>query len=138
MNAKYETQIITSIDQVLPGYVPVPSMRGNLNGHWGTVSKAVSEAHAAGLIRAQKLVRCLGDCRTGRVFVHEGDAKAFIQERYTHLLHDAPAPQPPKQATVRESESELLAAIKALTVAVGDLTAAMQLKSEVVVEEAAS
>lgn len=139
MTAKYETQIIHSIHEVPTGYVPVPSLRGNHNGYWPTISKAISEAHAAGLIRAAKLVRCLGDCKTGRVFVHEGDAKAFIAERYPHATHApaAPAAEPPRPAVARESSDELLAAIKRLTAAVEDLTAAMQLRAEATLAEEA-
>lgn len=134
MKAKrYAARIVTSLDQVSEGYVPVPSLRGNANGYWPTVAKALSDAHAAGVIRAEKVVRSLGDLKTGRVFLHEEDARAFIAERYPHALHHEPqvaAAEPPKQAVARESDDELLAAIRSLIVAIHDLTAATQLLAE--------
>lgn len=136
MNAKkYSTVIVTSLDQIPDGYVPVAEMKGQFNGNWPTVKKRISDAHAAGRIRAAKLVRTLGDLRTGRIWVHPDDAREFITDALAREEHAAKAePQrveePPRTAVARESSDELLLAIKRLTAAVDDLTAAMQLRAE--------
>jgi len=142
----YTTKIITTIGDVPSDHVPVTHFRGLVNNvPWATISKAISEAHFAGQIRACKLVRGLGDLKTGRVFVHEGDTTQFLAARYS------PAPQTPVQPHVQEPTpepavvsdaapelrtAELIAAIHGLTIAVQDLTAAMQLKAESVCEDA--
>lgn len=140
--SKHETVIITNASQVPDGYVPMkspvftdafPAVSPR------TIWKALSDAHHEGWVRAAKLVRCLGDLKTGRVFVHEDDAAGYLNSRYAarSQLPEEPKPQPKPSAAVIEVPfggtthvAELLDAVQRLTAAVGDLTAAMQLRAE--------
>jgi hypothetical protein len=128
---KHATKIITNPQDVPLGYVPVGRFRESTTRNWKTIAKALSDAHQGGTIRAVKLVRGLGDLKTGPVFLHEGDTEAFLAERYP----DA-EPQATPAAPSAEATGELMEAIVRLTDAVRDLTAAMQLRAEVAVEEA--
>ena len=134
---KYSTKIITSADDVPPEHVAVTEFRNAVpHAHWATVAKAISEAHTTGTIRACKLVRCLGDLKTGRVFVHRGDAERMLAERYATPAVAPKQERPVQPLAVTSVDSELLAAVARLTRAVEDLTAAMELKAEVACKEA--
>jgi hypothetical protein len=142
----YTTKIITTIDDVPADHVS-PAVFRELFPHVSPVAiqKAISDAHMDGHVRACKLVRTLGELKNGRVFVHKGDTVAFLDGRYGTKDEGpqcdevvvkeiaAPAPAPVVDAV---SAADLLFAIRRLTVAVHDLSAAMALKSEAVCEEA--
>lgn len=130
MAAPHKTQIITSADQVPEGYVPISEFKGTTPALWRTVHKALSDAHATGLIRAVKLVRCLGDCKTGRVFVHGDDARAFLQGRYGRPCEAEQPATPHVEAAAVPRVDELREAIVRLTEAVHDLTAVVRLRAE--------
>lgn len=146
--AGYKTAIITSLDQVPEGHVRLARLRRKLDtrlwSQWRTIARGLSAAHAEGTIRAAKLVRSLGDLKVGAVFVHEGDALAFIEERYDAPQRGGKAegskvvlrvPAPPVEAATDTAALEervvlLTASIHDLTAAVLDLTAAMRLRAE--------
>jgi hypothetical protein len=143
--AKFRTQIVTQRVDVPVGYEPLHGFAGecpHVNSR--TLHKALSDAHQGGLIRAVKLVRCLGDLKTGRVFVHGDDARAFLAERYavTEVVPDEqpteddttvvlpPAPAADHGAPLRDEMASLRIEMARLRQAVADLTAAMQLRAE--------
>jgi len=137
---KYQTEIVTRLVDVPAGFEPLHAFAHeypHVNSR--TIHKALSEAHHDGMIRAKKLVRCLGDLKTGRVFVHGDDALAFLAERYAvsevvpdeqPTEDDAPAPAADHGAPLREEMGALRIEMARLRQAVADLTAAMQLRAE--------
>jgi hypothetical protein len=134
MNAKHTTRIITAEEQIPDGFVPVSHFRENgFVQRWSTIAKAISEAHSLGRVRAVKLCRTMSDLKVGPVYVHEGDTAAYLAVRYPH--HEEPQPPvvetPVGTATLQE-------AVERLIEAVNDLTAAVRLKAESTLEEAAS
>lgn len=106
--AKHRTLIVTDSAQVPDGYVPVTSLRGKASRKWKTVAKAISDAHAAGEIRAVKLVRCLGELKTGRVFVHPGDTDEFLRARWGDDWNrkDEPVAEPTPLAVKADCDAE--------------------------------
>lgn len=146
--AGHKTGIITRLDQVPDGFIRIARLRRHLDprlwSQWRTVSRGLSAAHAEGLIRAVKLVRSLGDLKVGAVFVHEGDAMAFVSERYEAQPNGKPkkaevvlnVPVVPDQntavdtATLEQRLGLLTAAVHDLTAAILDLTAATRLRAE--------
>lgn len=141
MKEKYQTKIITSDNQVPSGYVPVNNFRANgFVGRWPTIAKAISEAHSNGQIRAVKLCRTVGDLKTGLVYVHEGDCTAFLNERYSEPRTAAKAKdaEPARLHETGEAIERLTTAMGDLMAAMADLTAALRLKTEATLEEAAS
>lgn len=149
MNGKHTTKIITSEEQIPDGFVPVNHFRENgFVQRWPTVAKAISEAHSLGRIRAVKLCRTMGDLKTGAVYVHEGDATAFLAARYPHpsmiqpsagetIVVDTPA-EPARLGEAGEAIERLTAAMGDLMAAMADLTVALRLKAEATLEEATS
>lgn len=139
MNAKHTTKIITAEEQIPDGFVPVNHFRENgFVQRWPTIAKAISDAHTLGRIRAVKLCRTMGDLKTGAVYVHEGDTTAFLAARYPHpSMIQPPAVETPAVETHADTAT-LHDAVERLIVAVNDLTAAMRLKAEATLEEAAS
>lgn len=69
----YRTQIIKDESEVPPGYVPLANYGKKTATH-----RRLCAAHAEGAIRAVKQARYVGEMRTGRVWVHEQDAAAFL------------------------------------------------------------
>jgi len=146
MNAKHTTRIITDESQIPDGFVAVSHFRENgFVQRWPTIAKAISEAHSLGRVRAVKLCCTLGDLKTGPVYVHEGDAAAFLAARDPQ--HDAtqepvvetPAVETPaRMGEAGEAIERPTAAMGDLMAAMADLTVALRLKAEATLEEAAS
>ena len=138
MNAKHTTRIITDESQIPDGFVPVSHFRENgFVQRWPTIAKAISDAHSLGRVRAVKLCCTLGDLKTGPVYVHEGDAAAFLAARYPSesAAHEPEVAAPVgKQPTVDgeagEAIERLTAALGDLMAAMNDLTVALRLKAE--------
>jgi hypothetical protein len=72
MAGRYTTKFIQDEDQVPPGYVRLVECCSDAD------QKRLSGAHKRGDIRAVKLVRTESDLRAGAVWVHEGDARAYL------------------------------------------------------------
>jgi hypothetical protein len=146
MNAKHTTRIITAEDQIPDGFVPINHFRENgFVQRWATIAKAISDAHSVGRIRAVKLCRTMGDLKTGAVYVHEGDATAFLAARYpSHDVTQEPevatpaGKEPAVDGEASEAIERLTAALGDLMAAMADLTVALRLKAEATLEEAAS
>jgi hypothetical protein len=131
----YATKVITTIDDVPADYVPARDFNAQFpHIKRGTLQKMISDAHMLGHIRAVKLVRTLGDLKTGRVFVHRDDTRQFLEAHYRRQAEWAAASRtvvaPPPAPVASGELPGLLAAIRTLTVAVENLTAAVELKSE--------
>ncbi len=73
--AGFKIAVITDEQQVLPGYVPLEKFGTDSLDH-----KRLSKAHNKGLIRAQKLMRTTDDMRSGKVWVHEHDAREYLDQ----------------------------------------------------------
>jgi hypothetical protein len=144
MSAKHTTRIITHESQIPDGFVPVNHFRENgFVQRWPTIAKAISEAHSLGRVRAVKLCYTLGDLKTGPVYVHEGDAAAFLAARYPTegAAHEAEVAAPVSRKSTVDCEAgegieRLTAAVSDLMAAMADLTAALRLKAEATLEEA--
>lgn len=98
MSKKHKTAVITSIDDVPPGFVQISQMfpDGTQRAkHWRRI---LSDAHAEGHIRAVKLFRTVDDAKTGPVFVSFDEAKQFIAEYEARTT----APKAPKADECRQ------------------------------------
>lgn len=156
---QFQTGIITDISQVPEGYVQLVKFADRRQPGGKTIHKALSEAHQRGEIRAVKLMRTLTDAKTGPVYVHRGDAEAYLRGRAANgktgrngngqivpgakaKFGDAPADATPAQAAaaaddmygalddLRGTMSQLCDRVEDLTKVIEDLTAAMQLRAE--------
>jgi hypothetical protein len=78
---QYQTGIITDVSQVPEGYVQLVKFADRRQPGGKTIHKALSEAHQRGDVRAVKLMRTLGDAKTGPVYVHRGDAESILRQR---------------------------------------------------------
>lgn len=91
--AKYETQYIRDEREVPPGYVALVEFDSQSLDH-----KRLSGAHARGLIRAVKMMRSPRDHRSGKVWVHHGDAKSLLATYDTP--RSEPKPEPAHERTI--------------------------------------
>jgi hypothetical protein len=85
--AKYETQYIRDEREVPDGYMALVEFDSQSLDH-----KRLSGAHAKGLIRAVKMMRSPRDHRSGKVWVHHQDAKAFLAAYDTQRAGHKPEP----------------------------------------------
>jgi hypothetical protein len=152
---QYQTGVITDISQVPEGYVQLVNFADRRQPGGKTLHKALSEAHQRGEVRAVKLIRTLGDVKTGPVYVHRGDAESHLRGRAANgktghngngqivpgakaKFAGAPAEATPAQAAaaadalddLRGTMSQLCDRVEDLTKVIEDLTAAMQLRAE--------
>jgi hypothetical protein len=136
---RFNTRIITTIDDVPVDHVPCKYFYRHFDGVLpATFQKMLSDAHMNGHVRAVKLVRTIGELKTGRVFLHKEDTMRFLESQLSKKAEEQrPAATDTHVVSATwQDNSELLAAIRGLTKAVKDLTAATELKSEAVCEEA--
>jgi hypothetical protein len=135
---RFNTRIITTIDDVPVDHVPCKYFYRHFDGVLpATFQKMLSDAHKDGHVRAVKLVRTIGELKTGRVFLHKEDTLRFLESQLSKKSEEQPkAVEAPRVSAAWQDNSELMAAIRRLTQAVQDLTAAMELKSESVCDDA--
>lgn len=151
---QYQTGIITDVDQIPEGYVQLVRFADRRQPGGKTIHKALSEAHQRGDIRAVKLMRTLGDAKTGPVYVHRGDAEDHLRSRAAvgrtgkdrsgrivpggtakFTAEDAAAFATPSQAAAAADDlygaiESLRGIIECLRDSVDNLTAAMELRTE--------
>lgn len=94
----HQTKVITSEDQVPPGYISMVEVRARFGE---TVSKKLSDAHKQGLLPAVKLMRTIDD-RTGPVWV---ERKAWDSWKAARDPHPAAEQKPKFHGTRDKNES---------------------------------
>ena len=137
--AKFKTTVVTDESQVPATYVKL-STRYPVHSR---EHSALVHALRGGHVPACKLVRTTGDWKTGRLFVCAASAEAFLRERYApkpvHPSMDVSSVEelvasvpPPAQRSMTEEQAEVSTSrLWRLEIAVNDLTAALQLQTEV-------
>lgn len=77
MSKVNQTRFVTDESQVPAGYVPLTSVTRWDTPEHRVFRRRVAAAYESGKIRSMKLVRSASEMRTGKVWVHEADFKAW-------------------------------------------------------------